>query len=115
MEQAESNKKPSRQLERISQGLLIGVAFRLKNIFSDLPKAEQTKFKHAFERIDQMLEDSANELLTLTTPSPEEVVNCATKHIQEGLAHLEQDDYEEARSSFDQATKLLKIVDRMVM
>jgi len=114
MQQSETDKQPSRQLERISLGLLIGVAFRLKKIFTALPEIEQTKFKHAFERIDRLLEGFANELLTLTTTSPEEVVDCATKHIQAGLIHLEHDDYKEARSSFDQAGKLLKIVDRMV-
>jgi len=114
MEQDESNKAQPTQLERISLGLLIGVAFPLKNIFSALPKTEQTRFKHAFDRIDKRLEKSACDLQGMTTPSPEEVVHCSIKHIDEGLIHLEQVDYEKARTSFDQAAKLLKIADRMV-
>jgi hypothetical protein len=112
--QEDKQKHSSRQLERISQNLIVGGAYSLKTIFTALPESEQTKLKCIFDRVDRLLEDSAKELLSLSPPAPGEVANCAAQHLQEGLNHLEQDDYEEARISFDQSARLLKIVDRMV-
>jgi len=115
MAQGPQGNKSSRQLERISRNLIIGGVTTLKMMFNELSESDKSKFKSSFERMENMLGDASDELLSLTSITPEEVANCADRHLQEGIQHLEQEDFDQARESFDQSARLLKMIDRMVM
>jgi len=115
VDQQSPNSNPSRQLQRISRNLIIGGVTTLKMMFRELADSDQSKFKSSFDRMEAMLGDASDELLSLTPVTPDEVARCAERHLHEGVEHLKLEDYGQARASFEQSARLLKMLDRMVM